>query len=185
MANSSATVPFRPATNTHTGPPDLATIAELEGYRGNSSSPEPYETGVEVNRFGDNVLGVTRRSTHPPVLSISNSQPLTGKSPLGNPKVLSPGRANTYGTSTGGEKSRRHIFHRKRAVDSVPRPGDSRRASTIDTKFSASFEETAVWDQKAILSLGKSWIPTSLCPSSYVLKSIAQMVEVFADTPRY
>ena len=155
MANSGATISFRSNAGSHTGHDDLATITEFDGSRGRSSSPEPNENGVEVNELGDSGHGIVRRSTHPPVPFASTSRPLTGKAPLVDPKVLSPLRANTYGTSARAEKSRRYFFHRKHSVDNGPKPGISRRASTIDTNFSVSFEETAVWDQKAILSLGK------------------------------
>lgn len=36
----------------------------------------------------------------------------------------------------------------------LPGPNQIRHSSTINTNNSASFEDTAVWDQKAILSLG-------------------------------
>ena len=41
-----------------------------------------------------------------------------------------------------------------RTESNVPGPNRMRHSSTIDTNNSASFEDTAVWDQKAILSLG-------------------------------
>ena len=65
-----------------------------------------------------------------------------------------------------GKVSKVNQKHRKRrAVPSIPNrlvhtksnltgPHRIRHSSTIDTNNSASFEDTAVWDRKAILSLG-------------------------------
>lgn len=58
-----------------------------------------------------------------------------------------------------------HLHQKRRVVPPIPHgnvhndpistgPRRIRHSSTVDTKNSESFEHTAIWDQKAILSLG-------------------------------
>jgi hypothetical protein len=159
MANSSGTVSSRSNSGPHTGLNDLATITELDVTPERSSSPEPLEERTEVNELCENVIAPKRRSTHPPVPVESNGRPLTGNGPNEDFKTDAPVRANTFGApnrNRAGKYLKRRLFNGIKPIDNDSKSKSSRRASTIDTKFSVSFEETAVWDQKAILSLGKS-----------------------------
>lgn len=159
MANFSETVSPSSISDSQTGFNDLATITEREVTPERSSSPEPFEEGTGVDDFCHHLIAPTRRSTHPPVPIESNGRSPTASVPIGNPKVDFPARANTFGApkhNRTGKYLRHRLFNATRSVDNDSKTKSPRRASTIDTKFSVSFEETAVWDQKAILSLGKS-----------------------------
>lgn len=78
-----------------------------------------------------------------------------------------PGPSEAHAFRSLSKASNGYLKHQKRRskppipirhVDSEPNlsePPRIRHASTIDTNNSAPFEDTAVWDQKAILSLGR------------------------------
>lgn len=159
MANSSETVLPRSNSGPQTGLNDLATITERDVTPERSSSPEPLEEGTEVDDLCDDFIAPKRRSTHPPVPIESNGRSPTASGPIGNSKADFPARANTFGApkrNRAGNYLKHRLFNATKSADNDSKTKSPQRASTIDTKFSVSFEETAVWDQKAILSLGKS-----------------------------
>ncbi len=156
IASSSAASSSRSTAGPNVGSNDLATITELEVAREESSSPRPYQEGTAVDDFGNQATAPKRRSTHPPVSFAANGRPITDHNQVEDPKPGPLARANTYGTSNStGKYIKRHCFDRTKPGNIDPKPNTPRRASTIDTKYSVSFEETAIWDQKSILSLGK------------------------------
>lgn len=146
--------------------PDLETIRENSSHREQSASPDPDPViaHADVNDFVSRVP--QRRSTHPATLLSSQLKSSTDdiKSSTGDIKSSKPFRRGpARPTSTAG---RVHIhahkplslyrFRRTKSHDSEgpgPNAGFVRR-STVNTNASAPFEETEVWDHKAILSLG-------------------------------
>lgn len=58
-------------------------------------------------------------------------------------------------------------------------PGNPRRNSTMETTASAPLEATAVWDRKAILSLGRFCAPDQILLVGLHWFSSHQMAEVF------
>lgn len=141
---------------------DLGTIAESEAVRVQSSSPEPYVEGTEVNDFGERSAAPRRRSTHPSV-PLEPSEPPSSDSLPYEPKKSPIQRAKTIENPSRTHKfqSSRQIFSRRRSADTDFLPQSPRRQSTANTKKSESFEKTAVWDRKAILSLGQFWCSAS------------------------
>ena len=98
---------------------------------------------------GTHVPHVRRRSTHP---LVPTDRATASEEAVGDPELGPPQRAST----AGSVKRVRNLIARrlllKESVDDVSIP---------DTVFSEAFEETAIWDQKAILSLGTSLIYAS------------------------
>ena len=114
--------------------------------REQSASPEPISERRDYFNFEGAQQGLRRRSTHPPVATES----LEGQEP--GPL----GRASTTRVSNKNFKSAPPSSFDKNTFVEDHHSGQSpRRNSTIGTQNSLSFDETAVWDQKAILSLGK------------------------------
>ena len=141
--------------------PNLGTIVEDSISRGRSKSPDPLLSKSEVHDFKDTSNPPERRSTHP----VASHDPQIGSKSrnINAPNVVQ--RATFDGKSPVGqirwEKSHPHFsFHRTRSNDSDALFKNPKRQSTINTNSSlttdasASFEETAVWDQKALLALG-------------------------------
>lgn len=145
MASSSGPNSIRPSSLS-TSPTDLGPIIE-------DSPAQPKSPKTESIDFGE-IQQAPRRSL---TQAINTSW---------TPEERRPGylrRAKTLHTSnhdhpTFPNKPLERIIL---GEASSPYPSQKiRRHSTIETKNSASFEETAVWDQKAILSLGMSDIST-------------------------
>ena len=137
-----------------TSAPDLETIRENSYHREESTSPEPTTSPIDTYDFEPRVPD--RRSTHPP---LSLSSPL--KSSTGDIGASTPfQRASARPTSHRGRahfhvpKSLTFRSWKSKFRDGEASPAGLRRRSTINTQTSASFEETEVWDHKAILSLG-------------------------------
>ena len=109
-----------------------------------SASPEDSTECFDRFDFGDHRKAPKRSETYPFV------PPSPSKA-----HILKPGTASKAYPTT---RKRRVMAPIRNSV--VPTEFDSgeppriRHASTIDTNNSASFDDTAVWDQKAILSLG-------------------------------
>ena len=129
--------------------PKHAIIAEEENV---CASPTAFGVTTEVNDFGDPPLPRARRSTDPLRTSLNNIKA------SGSVKSLArrfPKRSFT--AVTPGQRSglwRATDLKRTKSVDSSVNQGNIRRNSTMCTEGSASFEDTAIWDGKAILSLG-------------------------------
>lgn len=156
------TPPISPTSPTSpTSVSDLETIREISFHHEQSASPHPDWDHVfahaDVTDFGSQVP--QRRSTHPATPLSSQLKSSTGDIRSSKPFHRAPPRPN----STAG---RVHIharkplslprFRRTRSHDSEG-PGPNTefvRRSTGNTNASAPFEETEVWDHKAILSLG-------------------------------
>ena len=122
----------------------LGSISEDGHSRAPSASPEPHK-----GRFG--YFGLTvqetphkRSSTYPP--------PPPNTSDELPPKVL--GRSITAYPSGQKQRTKLPTFKRVSLSESNLTSKKQIRQSTFDTNYSASFADTAVWDQKTILSLG-------------------------------
>lgn len=139
-----------------TSNPDLETIRENSSHREQSASPEPVAAHTQVTDFVSRVP--ERRSTHPAVPLSSQLKSSTGD--ITSSKFQ---RAPTRPISTTS-RANFHVhkpfslyrFRRTKSHDSEGSGPDTnfKRRSTINTNASAPFEETEVWDHKAILSLG-------------------------------
>lgn len=135
---------------------DLGTINEdpLTGER--TKSPEPYPLGIETHDFTS--TSPRRRSTHPQ-FSLRKSE--TTSIGDGDPKFVRRATRPAVGASRV-KKSSRQFFNFKRTgsregifLKRTPiRYSTSDTNNSVITNASASFEETAVWDQKALLALG-------------------------------
>lgn len=147
---------------------DLNTIIEDSLSRGRIDPPKPYISGIETHDFKDTSAGPKRRSTHPQVFLGPESE--TASVHDGDPRFI---RSATLKAGPAGGESRSRNLHRqifsKRALSNIKRivPNEGivlnkklKRHSTINTtdsittNASASFAETEVWDQKALLALG-------------------------------
>ena len=166
MASSGASLPSRSSTGLAMASSDLATITELDGDRRKSSSPEVSREDPNVTDPVDHEFAPKRRSTHPLVPFVSNVRPLEEKGRQEDSEPALPARANTFGTQGGtGNHIRRHLWNKSKPDSNTFHFGHPRRTSTfksdfstlssVGSKFSVSFEDSAIWDQKAILSLGE------------------------------
>ena len=124
---------------------DLGPISEENHTRAPSASPEDFTQCFDHFDFVSEQKAPKRSPTYP---------------------FVPPGPSEEHIRKSRGRASNVYRKHQKRNYAPLAIKGkvhtepDSpalnhiRHASTIDTKNSASFEDTAVWDQKAILSLG-------------------------------
>lgn len=151
---------------------DLETIRENSFHRELSVSPDPVAAHTDVNDFVSQVP--QRRSTHPTMPLSSQLKSSTGDLKSSKPLHHAPARPiSTAGrllhTHTRARKPRSlHGFRRTRSHDSEG-PGPNTpfvRRSTVNTDASAPFEETEVWDHKAILSMGMNPYPSQLGPET-------------------
>lgn len=138
--------------------PDLETIRENSSHREQSASPDPDPVlaHADVTDFVTRVP--ERRSTHPATpLSLqlkSSTGDINSSKPFHRPAsrpISTAGRVQNH-----ARKTPFHRFRRTKSHDSEgPGPNtEFLRRSTVNTNASAPFEETEVWDHKAILSLG-------------------------------
>lgn len=109
------------------------------------ASPEGLSEPFDYHDFGDHQQPPKRSPTYP---------------------FVPPGPSEAHILKSLGKSSNvYHTYAKRGIVPPVPKrivhttpnlsgPHSLRHSSTIDTNNSESFEETAVWDQKAILSLG-------------------------------
>lgn len=134
-----------PSTTSNANLRDLGPISEESHTRAPSASPEDFTRQFDHFDFVSEQRPPKRSPTYP---------------------FVPPGPSEEHILGSRGRASNVHRKHQKRnnappvvkgKVHTEPNsPGLNRirHASTIDTNNSASFEDTAVWDQKAILSLG-------------------------------
>ena len=122
----------------------LGSISEDGHSRAPSASAEPYKE--HFGYFGSAAQDIPpkRSSTYPPLPSN-----LSDKLPH---RVLS--RSSTTYPSGKKKGTTPPVFKRLSISDSNLSSKKQIRQSTFDTTYSASFADTAVWDQKTILSLG-------------------------------
>ena len=122
---------------------ELESIDEDSHIRAPSASPEENSNRIDYFDFGGQQKPPKRSPTYP-FVPPGPSEQLRSLSRISNRYLKSQKRKSVPSTS-------------KRTVYTEPNlPGSNgiRHSSTINTNNSASFEDTAVWDQKAILSLG-------------------------------
>lgn len=134
-----------PSTTLDTNLYGLGPIIEDAHARAPSASPEDSTGHYDCFDFGGQIKPPKRSPTYPFVPPGPSEEHIL--------KSLGPA-SNVY-----HQKQKRRFMPpaSKKPVRTEPNlsgPNRLRHASTIDTKNSASFEDTAVWDQKAILSLG-------------------------------
>ena len=175
-SQSSVRRPFMMASAPRSSSPDhpnpnltfeeLGPISEDNLLREQSASPEPIDNVVDHFDFERTQHNHGTKSTH---LPISNGLPeRSGGHTVAAPRIVKEERQDSL---TPSEESRSSIIGgaRQKPKSRPPRTfdkgkfneaygpnQDARRSSTMATKNSESFEDTAVWDQKAILSLGTS-----------------------------
>ena len=127
------------------GPYGLGHIKEDSQTRAPSASPDGLSEHFDYFDFEDHQERPKRSPTYPFVpscpLKVHVLKPL-GKADDMRPKYQKP--------SVVPPIPERLVHNEINLIG----PHRIRHSSTIDTKNSASFEATAVWDQKAILSLG-------------------------------
>ena len=100
------------------------------------ASPDAWTEQSECSDFGDSLKPSKRSSTYP----------FVPPGPFDAHVHKSPRRASNLLLK---------LFRKQLDIGhNSTGPPHIRYASTIDTNHSASFEDTAVWDEKAILSLG-------------------------------
>lgn len=164
--------------------PDLPAIPEQHAVFDQCSSPTSLTTGNGA--IGPDKLSLTpvRSSTYPTHENKNCAEPLQswdGSTSYG------PRRSKTV--APPGQKSRlTRLFHRvvPGSTGDGPSRSPPRRNSTAYTKASASFEETAVWDRKAILSLGMFAISKRRSPQeTRLIMSLNKMVVVSEGIQRF
>ena len=129
-----------------------------------SSTLEARSYGLEsVNEYHVSLASPEDLPEHPDYFDFGHHQ----KQPKRNPTFPpSPSEVHNF-KSLGRARNLYHFDQKRRVVPplskrhvqtkpSLTGPHRIRHSSTIDTNNSESFEHTAVWDQKAILSLGMS-----------------------------
>lgn len=123
----------------------LGSINEDSHTQAPSGSPEDSTEHLDCIDFGG----------HPKPPKRSPTYPFTppGPSKEHTPKLLGRG-SNLYQRNqkrgSGPPVSKKTVHTKPNPLG----PNQIRHSTTMDTNNSASFEDTAVWDQKAILSLG-------------------------------
>ena len=123
----------------------LESMSEDSQARAPPASPEGLSEHFDCYDFGDQKGPPKRSPTYP---------------------FVPPGPSEAHILKSLGKSSNVYqTYAKRRIVPPLPKrivhtksnlsgPHSLRHSSTIDTNNSESFEETAVWDQKAILSLG-------------------------------
>ena len=114
---------------------DMPTIAERDSDISECESPATFAAFTGINDFGDNSRTQGSRPDSPPT--------------FGPPASTWPGGSNN-GRLPLHTSKKTGIHH-----SGTFAPGKPNRSSTNLTNASLSFEETAVWDRKSILSLGR------------------------------
>ena len=122
----------------------LGSISENGHNRAPSASAEPCKERFGCFGFTVQDIPPKRRSTYPPL-----PQDQSDELP---PKVL--GRSSTTYPSGQQQRTTPPTFKSVSLSESNLPSKKQTRQSTFDTNYSASFADTAVWDQKTILSLG-------------------------------
>lgn len=138
----------------------ISTINEDSPSRGGTKSPKPNASGIEIRDFKDTSASTKRRSTHPqfsrgPASEIASADDGVLKFIRSATLKACP----AVGESNLAKFRQRFSSKRPESNEGIVFNGP-RRQSTLNTNYSvisnasASFEETAVWDQKAVLALG-------------------------------
>ena len=137
-------------TNISTSVDGLGAISEHSLLREQSTSPEPIQEDIAYFDFQDG-----RQQQPQSSRQSSTNQPLAeGSAEEKEPNPSNKAnRARTYDKKI---KSVPPISNKNKLVENQIFGGIPRRHSTNLTQNSESFAETAVWDQKTILSLGMS-----------------------------
>ena len=143
---------------------DLSTIREDGFTREQSASPEPYDCAspdsygpsIETADFEPASQGVN--NIHAPShVPMGSNVPYASNVVQSSDRVSTPTVASNVHWPKLSRTSTSHSKTRKRkSQDSDVRAKQPKRNSTNITNASASLEDTAVWDHKAILSLGAS-----------------------------
>lgn len=120
----------------------LGSISEDSHIRAPSASPEDLTVHYDSIDFGGHQKSPKRSSTFPYVPR--------GPSVELALKIASNGYQRNQERRSEPPASEKLVH----SGPNLPGPKQIRHSATIDTYNSASFEDTAVWDQKAILSLG-------------------------------
>ena len=131
---------YSPTEDSH----GLGSISEDGHSRAPPASGEPYKERLGYLGFTIQDIPPKRRSTYPP-LSPDPSDELPSKI-LGRSSTTYPFGQQQRTTPPKSKSVSLSEFN----LPSKKQP----RQSTFDTNYSASFADTAVWDQKTILSLG-------------------------------
>lgn len=140
-------------------PGDLQTIHEIVTNQSSHSSASYEQNGHTKFNPPDSLQ---RRSSYPETSS---------KWMRGKPASSTPQRSQTFQTSPKGDGahfripgSPRWSFRTKESrLNGGQEGGTFRRHSTIETNYSASFEQTQSWDQKMLLSLGMLCLVMIIC----------------------
>ena len=129
------------------GVSDLPVIAE---------SSQPSITNLKTNALTEDNTAPSRQSTEQWNLDGPVSKPIDDEMDHGQQKFRN--RPHTAEVRSWPSKRTQQCqnLYRTMSDDSSINPQKPNRNSTMKTDASASFEETAPWDRKAILSLGKA-----------------------------
>lgn len=139
-----ASLPGLDADNHRDGvEPDLPVIAE---------SSQPSVANMKINSFAEDITSPSRQSAQQLNLDGSESKPADDEMDHEQQKAVN----RTHTAEVRSWSSKRAHPIRTTSNDSVINPQKPNRNSTMNTETSATFEETAAWDRKAILSLGKA-----------------------------
>ena len=123
---------------------DLPPIKE-----GRSHSPlSKSSTRFNVGEPGDNQPKPSEPSGEP-------ERDLDPGDSMRTPREAQVSRIVDPGTPKSKANPPRAIFNKAHVSDNAPHDFNVRRHSTMETNYSESFENTKLWDQKSILSLGK------------------------------
>ena len=139
-----ASIPGLDAENHRHGVgPDLSVIAE---------SSQPSVASMKTNSFTEDITSPSRQSAQQLKLDGPESKPADDE--MDHEQHRSVNRTHTAEVRSWSSKIAHPI--RSTSNDSVINPQKPNRNSTMKTETSATFDDTAPWDRKAILSLGKA-----------------------------
>lgn len=142
---ASSTAEAEPSTIMDAGLYQLGSINEDGHTQATSGSPQGSTEGFNYFDFGGQPKPPKRSPTYPFIPP--------GPSEEHIPKILTSGSNLSQRNQKRGSAP---LVSKITVHNKLNRPGPNqiRHSNTMDTNNSASFEDTAIWDQKAILSLG-------------------------------
>ena len=143
-------------TNVDTNLGGLSSISENSHpslLREQSASPEPIEEGRSVYFDLENVRQ-RQDSKESPSNSPTTSGPADGREPSSFNKANRPKTQRSSGAPPSAIRNKNAEAHV--SSQSQRRQSTTTTQNTQSSEYSEPFEESEVWDQKAILSLGKS-----------------------------
>ena len=126
---------------------DLPVIAE---------SSQPSIANLKINAPTEDNTTPSRQSTEQRNLNGPGSKPLDDEIDHEEQKFVNRPHTAEVRSWPSKRTQQAQNLHRTTSDDSSINPQKPNRNSTMQTDASASFEETAPWDKKAILSLGKA-----------------------------